>query len=268
MPKVRGNWLDQNVFNGDAPELLLDAAYFCLQGIDQNTQSDADRMELFRRLERCERLGEAFWFFDASTMKTVWRNDSGSSRFSLPLRSALAQVLSILRNIESNSADVALAAAWLQTREPHHPELHEEIANAIASQLSRLLASEKDFNKAEDIVHWFGMELSNSMKNGAELTGVKIVTNAKSAKSAIFQERLLPTIELLALARQYPSREISGLVDETIVYVSRFSFNNVGYYEEQLLRSPEIKPTLNWPSSESKDIRMPSENWRSFLIYL
>ncbi len=262
-----GNWLDQNVFNGDAPELLLDAAYFCLQCIDTNTLSDADRMELFRRLERCDRLGEAFWFFDASKMKTVWRNDSGGSRFSLPLRSPLAQALLILRNVESNTADVALAAAWLQTREPHHPELHEEIANAIASQLSRLLAN-SDFDKVEIIDHWLGMELSNTMKNGAELAGVKIVTNAKPAKSTRFQELHMPTIELLALARQYPSKEISGLVDETIHYVSTFAMDGVGFYEEQLLRSREITPTLIWPSAESKDIRMSKEYWRSFLIYL
>ena len=263
-----GNWLDQNVFNGDAPELLLDAAYFCLHGIDQNTQSDADRIELFRRLERCERLGEAFWFFDASTMPTVWRYDSGGSRFSLPLRSPLAQALGILRNVESNTKDVALAAAWLQTQEPKHPELHEEIANAIASQLSRLLANENDFNRAENIVHWLGVELSNSMKNGAEHAGIKVVTNSKPTKYAPFQERLMPTIELLALARQYPSKEISGLVDETIFYVTTFALEGLGHYERELLRSPEIKPTLIWPSTVSKDIRMSIENWQYILIYV
>ncbi len=146
-----GNWLDQNVFSGNSSELLLDAAYFCLACIDESKMSKEDRRELFLRLERCKQLGESYWFFNASTKHALWYRDPAEAKVPVPLPSALEQALSILRNVESKTEDVALAAAWLQTREPK-PEMHDEISKAIASQLSRLLA--KGFGRVESIDHW------------------------------------------------------------------------------------------------------------------
>jgi len=211
-----GNWLDQNVFNGDSPELLLDAAEFCLSCIEKSKLSKEDRKELFRRLDRCERLGESYWFFNASAEYALRRSDPNGTSVSMPLPSALDQALAILRNVGSDPADIALAAAWLQTREPKHPELQEEIANAISNQLSRLLA--KRLDKLQQVRHWLDKELSASIKNGVELAGIKIVTDNQPVQGTLFQESLMPTIELFSLAKQYPSKEILGLLDETIKF--------------------------------------------------
>ena len=263
-----GNWLDQNVFSENSSELLLEAADFCLSCIAKSNLSNDDRRELFLRLESCKQLGESYWFFNASTKYSRWYQAPAETKVSVPLPPALEQALAILRNVESDTKDIALAAAWLQTREPKHPELHEEIANAIASQLSQLLANRNSFSRVKSIDHWLGMELSSSMKNGAEPAGIKILTNAKPAKSTRFHEQLMPTIELLALARQYPSKEISGLVEETIVYVKKFENPNCDALERELFGSRETKPTLLWPSLESKNLRISAESWGAFLIYL
>ncbi len=106
--------------------------------------------------------------------------------------------------------------------------------------------------------------MSNSLKDGAEIAGVKIVTNAKPAKATRLRERLMPTIELMALARRYPSTEILTLVEETIAYSKGFGCEG---FERELLRSPELKPTLNWSLMESKDLRI-DQRWPPLLIYL
>lgn len=263
-----GNWLDQNVFSENSSELLLEAADFCLSCLAKSNMSNEDRRELFLRLESCKQLGESYWFFKASSKHALWYRDSEETKVPVPLPSALEQALTILRNVESDTKDIALAAAWLQTREPKHPELHEEIANAIASQLSRILANRNSFSRVESIDHWLGMELSLSTKNGAELAGVKIVTNVRPTKYTRFQERLILTIELLALAKQYPSKEISGLIEESIVYIRRFENPNCDTFERELFSARETKPTLLWPSLESKDLRLTKEFWGAFLIYL
>ena len=258
-----GNWLDQNVFSGDSPELLLDAAEFCLLCIDKSKLSKEDRKELFRRLDRCERLGESYWFFNASKKYARWRSDPKGTNVSMPLPSALEQALAILRNVGSDPGDIALAAAWLQTREPKHPELQEEIANAISNQLSRLLAKQTDIRMK--VEHWLNKELSASIKNGVELAGVKILTDNQPVQGTLFQESLMPTIELFSLAKQYPSKEILGLLDETIKFGTKY----YARFENQMF-GPEsnVKPTLIWASLESKELRINFSEWPPLLIYL
>lgn len=258
-----GNWLDQNVFSGDSPELLLDAANFCLSCIDKSKLSVVDRKDLFQRLDRCEQLGESYWFFNASEKYARWRSDPKGTNVSMPLPSALDQALAILRNVGSDPADIALAAAWLQTREPKHPELQEEIANAISNQLSRLLVKEPDIVKRFD--HWLNKELSASIKNGVEFAGVKIVTDNQPVQGTLFRESLMPTIELLSLAKQYRSKEILGLLDETIQFYVR---SNAGYESQMFGPESNTKPTLIWDSMKSKELRINSGQWPQLLIYL
>jgi len=75
----------------------------------------------------------------------------------------------------------------------------------------------------------------------------------------------MPTIELLSLAKQYPSKEILGILDETI----KFGTKNDARYESQIFwPESNVKPTLIWASMESKELRIHSPEWPRFLIYL
>ena len=158
-----------------------------------------------------------------------------------------------------------MLAAWLQTREPKHPEHQEEIANAISNQLSRLLAGQPTVTPV--VTHWFDKELSSSIKDGSELGGVKIVADNKPAKYNSIRERLMPSIELLSLAKQYPSKEILGLIDKTIQFGVSLKCD---VYEMHLFGiESNVKPTLFWPSMESKEFKTTLGPWQPFiLIYL
>ena len=108
--------------------------------------------------------------------------------------------------------------------------------------------------------------LSASIKNGVEFAGVKIVTDNQPVKGTLFRESLMPTIELLSLAKQYRSKEILGLLDETIQFYVR---SNAGYESQMFGPESNTKPTLIWDSSmKSKELRINSGQWPQLLIYL
>lgn len=265
-----GDWLDRNVFSGKSPELLYDAADFCLKRMDESELSLEDKQALFSRLNRCELLGESYWFFLATTEAHLrYRTD-----LSKPLPTALEQALTILRNNSNTKREldnttkraldnVAFATAWLRTRGGKHPELEAEISDVICKQLRLQLATENTFFADTKFAHRYGSELSTLAKNGGDLPGLRIVTPDIPPLGTIMNETVLPTLELLSLASQHPSPELLGLVDEShLLCEKRRIVPEASSISDRII-------TLYWPSGQSPNTGIQSSgNWARILIYL
>lgn len=247
-------WMEGSVFAGKQPELLADCALLYLGMLTDSrfTFSRSEYLSLYDALDKSDQLGTPFWFAMSSDR---FHSDAWNA---FPLASAEDQAMTILEDPKSTRNDVALASAWLRIKGESIHGRESAIAKAICNQLRVQLPKIGDSNGHEVYVgHWFDFDLLCLSGQQSLIPNLKIVKVSEPARGKKNHEKLFPTLELLALAKSYPSDDLKDLLNELLKLMdnSRLASNNSG---EPM--------TLYWPSMVSPQFSVNPSRWEHILI--